>query len=66
MARGVYRHADWAKPSVGSHPIVRTRIESLEGFSIEATDGRIGKVYALLFDGLTWSVRYLVVDTGTW
>jgi hypothetical protein len=41
-------------------------IKSLRGFTIEAKDGHIGKVHALLFDGHTWAIRYLVVDTGTW
>lgn len=40
--------------------------KSLLGHTIEATDGHIGKVYAMLFDGHTWAVRYLVVDTGVW
>jgi sporulation protein YlmC with PRC-barrel domain len=38
----------------------------LKGLSIAATDGDIGSVKDLYFDDLTWTVRYLVVDTGAW
>jgi len=38
----------------------------LIGKSIEALDGEIGSVHDLYFDDQTWSVRYLVVDTGKW
>lgn len=38
----------------------------LEGFSIGARDGEIGKVHSFLFDSQNWIIRYLVVDTGTW
>src|SRR5215471_16744900 len=34
--------------------------------TIDALDGEIGSVYDLYFDDQTWSVRYLVVDTGKW
>jgi hypothetical protein len=42
------------------------RASSLEGHAIQATDGRIGSVSDLLFDDRDWTVRWLVVDTGTW
>jgi len=38
----------------------------LKGVTIEAMDGDIGSVQDLYFDDRTWTVRYLVVDTGTW
>jgi PRC-barrel domain len=38
----------------------------LEGFTIGATDGTIGQVDDLYFDDQSWTVRYLVVDTGGW
>ncbi len=31
-----------------------------------ATDGEIGKVKDFYFDDLTWTIRYLVVETGNW
>jgi uncharacterized protein YrrD len=39
---------------------------SLKGTAIAATDGDIGSVQDLYFDDRTWTIRYLVVDTGTW
>jgi hypothetical protein len=36
----------------------------LKGYAIGATDGPIGSVSDLLFDDVTWLVRWLVVDTG--
>ncbi|WP_426370302.1 PRC-barrel domain-containing protein [Pseudocolwellia sp. HL-MZ7] len=41
-------------------------IESLAGYSIQATDGNIGHITDVYFDDNTWCARYLVVDTGTW
>ncbi len=40
--------------------------KSLLGFSIGATDGEIGTVKEFYFDDETWTVRYLVVETGSW
>jgi uncharacterized protein YrrD len=39
---------------------------AFKGFSIEASDGKIGTVSDFLFDDATWKLRWLVVDTGTW
>jgi hypothetical protein len=39
---------------------------SIKGFSIEATDGTIGSVSDFLFEDSNWTVRWVVVDTGTW
>jgi hypothetical protein len=39
---------------------------SIKGFSIEATDGAIGSVSDFLFEDTSWTVRWLVVDTGGW
>ena len=41
-------------------------ISPLKGFSIEASDGRIGTVVDFLFDDASWKVRWLVIDCGTW
>jgi sporulation protein YlmC with PRC-barrel domain len=38
----------------------------LRGYSIQATDGEIGKVHEFYFDDDFWIIRYLVVDTGGW
>src|SRR5438445_11230840 len=42
------------------------RAGDLKGVTIEVMDGDIGSVQDLYFDDRTWTVRYLVVDTGTW
>jgi hypothetical protein len=36
------------------------------GFEIRATDGSIGSIDDLLVDETDWSVRWVVIDTGTW
>jgi uncharacterized protein YrrD len=36
------------------------------GFTMGATDGDIGKVKDFYFDDVTWTIRYLVVETGNW
>jgi hypothetical protein len=38
----------------------------IEGYHIEATDGRMGHVEDFIVDDETWIVRYLVVDTTNW
>ncbi len=41
-------------------------INDLRGLTIRATDGEIGSVDQFFFDDERWSIRYLVVNTGTW
>lgn len=41
-------------------------IKRLEGFTIEATDGPIGRVKDFYFDDQSWAIRYVVVDTSSW
>ena len=41
-------------------------MKDLHGFTIGATDGDIGTVTDGYFDDLSFTVRYLVVDTGGW
>src|SRR5262245_65494056 len=38
----------------------------LKGGTIEAMDGDIGSVQDVYFDDRTWTIRYVVVDTGAW
>ena len=38
----------------------------IKNFALAATDGEIGKVKELYFDDLSWTIRYVVVDTGGW
>jgi hypothetical protein len=41
-------------------------MKALNGFTIGATDGDIGTVTECYFDDLSFTVRYVVVDTGGW
>lgn len=41
-------------------------MKSLHGFTIGATDGDIGTVDEFYFDDTSYTVRYVVVDTGGW
>lgn len=43
-----------------------TKLMNVIGFRIEATDGAIGEVHDFYFDEETWTIRYLVADTGRW
>jgi PRC-barrel domain protein len=38
----------------------------LESFTIGASDGDIGSVRDVYLDDRSWTIRYLVVDTGNW
>jgi uncharacterized protein YrrD len=40
--------------------------KDLIGFGIRATDGVIGTVEDLYFDDQDWTIRYFVVNTGSW
>jgi len=42
------------------------RAKTLEGYTLDSLDGDIGKVKDFYFDDQYWTVRYLVVDAGTW
>jgi len=41
-------------------------ISAIDGYFIAANDGHLGTVSDFLFDDVTWLVRWLVVDTGSW
>jgi hypothetical protein len=41
-------------------------IQELYGEKLRATDGEIGHVRDFYFDDKSWTVRYLVADTGGW
>jgi uncharacterized protein YrrD len=41
-------------------------LNSLVGYAIRATDGDLGKVDEFYFDDQTWTIRYVVVETGNW
>lgn len=41
-------------------------VKDLKDYGILATDGPIGQVVDVLMDDRFWTLRYFVVDTGTW
>lgn len=41
-------------------------VAEVTGYSIRAADGDLGHVEEVLFDDLSWAVRYFVVDTSNW
>jgi len=45
---------------------MKRTVNSLVGYTIKAKDGELGKVSEFYFDDITWSIRYLVVETGNW
>jgi len=42
------------------------RARELTDYKLCATDGEIGKVREFYFDDRTWTIRYLVAETGSW
>lgn len=45
---------------------MKRNLKSLTGFTMGATDGEIGRVRDFYFDDHSWTIRYLVVETGGW
>ncbi len=41
-------------------------IKSLMGYTLGAADGEIGKVKDFYFDDNTWTIRFVIVETGNW
>jgi hypothetical protein len=41
-------------------------MRQLEGCTVGATDGEVGRVTDCYFDDASWTVRHVVVDTGGW
>jgi uncharacterized protein YrrD len=45
---------------------MKRSIKTVTGSAMGATNGEIGKVKEFYFEDVTWAIRYLVVETGTW
>ena len=41
-------------------------VAQLSSFEVTGEDAKIGCVHGLLIETTTWSIRYLIVDTGNW
>jgi hypothetical protein len=46
--------------------VLLKNINNLNGHNVYATDGAIGKVDDFYFEDVAWTVRYMVVDIGSW
>jgi uncharacterized protein YrrD len=46
-------------------PHLRSTAE-VEGYTVNATDGDVGKIADFVIDDHSWTIRYLVVETGSW
>lgn len=46
--------------------IMKRKLKNLIGFTIAGTDGEIGKVKEFYFDDKSWTIRYFIVETGSW
>jgi uncharacterized protein YrrD len=44
---------------------MKRNLKSLTGFTMGATDGEVGKVVDFYFDDHSWTVRYIIVETGS-
>lgn len=59
------RRTLWFYPHNPMDPMLRSMHE-LKSYAIGATDGEIGHVADFFFDDQRWTIRYLVVETGSW
>ena len=48
------------------YQIMKRSVNSLTGFTIGATDGEIGKVKEFYFNDNTWTIQYVIAETGNW
>ena len=42
------------------------KLHNLFGYKVEALDERVGSIDDFYFDDHSWTVRYVIVDTGSW
>jgi hypothetical protein len=60
----VYARAERTRHE-GDDPHLRS-CQAVVGYHLQASDGDIGHVSAMLVDEESWAIRYLVIDTGNW
>jgi hypothetical protein len=39
---------------------------AVSGYNIQALDGDLGRLEDFIIDDGTWTIRYLIINTGTW
>src|SRR5438874_6504231 len=59
-------HSAKPGPSLKVEDFMLRSADKLAGYKLGAVDGDFGKVKDFYFDDQTWTVRYLVDDTGGW
>jgi len=58
----------WGQPNQGGKawdPHLRST-SAVSGHHVQAADGEIGHVDDFIIDDVSWTIRYLVIDTGNW
>jgi len=45
---------------------MQNKLKNCVGDSVQAVDGDLGKVSEFYFDDHTWTIRYMIVETGNW
>jgi hypothetical protein len=45
---------------------MKKNLNDVIGYRVHAVDGQIGRVSDFYFDDHTWTIRYMVVETGEW
>ncbi|MEO7254682.1 MAG: PRC-barrel domain-containing protein [Casimicrobium sp.] len=53
------------QPEWRKHAMLKS-LSQITSAAVIATDGEIGQVKSALFDDQSWTIRFLVVETGTW
>jgi hypothetical protein len=53
-------------PSSDDSDVHLRSCNAVHGYHIKASDGEIGHVEGFMVDDLTWSIRYLIVNTSNW
>ena len=41
-------------------------VKQVSDYTIEATDGGVGRVEDFIIDDEPWVIRYMIIDTGNW
>lgn len=52
--------------SVQTGTMLHPGLASALGYRLQTADGVVGRVTDWYFDDMTWAIRYVVVDTGSW
>lgn len=62
-ASGQLATADRSPAAAGDQTVLRS-VAQIDEFAVTDKDAKIGYVRGLLIETRTWSIRYLIVDTG--